>query len=182
MFMYVEKSTKVIIVSIVAVVIILTSGCLIAFHTVFHYNPDKSEFAIYTISENFQGKTVITLEGKTLTYFRGKEYTAGERSGIEKTTELTDGEVREVFRYIVKKKMYFLIIRDFNKIIIVKWKESQNDELMLSAPPTNYYIIVKYNNMEKTLGGYEARRYSKMADMLKYMKQLAEDKLRPLTY
>ena len=183
MFMYIEKSTKIIIVSIAAVVIILAAGCLIAFHAIFHYNLDKSEFAITTIRENFLDKTIITLEGKTLTYSsRRKYYTGTDNRSIEKTVELTDEEVREVFKYIVKRKMYFLTIRNFNKNINVKWKELQNEEFMLSEPPTDYYITVKFDNMERTLGGYQARSYNKMRDMLRYMTQLAKDKLGPLTY
>ncbi len=182
MLAYTDKKTKIMVISIFLVIFIIILSCLISFHAVFHYTPGKTEFSVVTSRENFLDKSSVALSGNLLTYSSSKKYTTdGIKRGTEKSIELTDAEVREVFRYIIKNKMYFLIIRKFDKHINVMWEELV-DDMNISELPTDYFITVRYNDFEKKLGGTAAIGYWKMSDMITYMNGLAEDKLGSLSY
>ncbi|MDX1359569.1 MAG: hypothetical protein R3232_12115 [Clostridia bacterium] len=175
MFRYAEKSTKIAVIAVTAAVIVIAAGCFIAFHTVFRYNPEKTVFEISLVRENFLERSEIKIEGKELSYHGAQTHSQSTGSGVSKFKKLTDEEVREIFKYVVKKKMVFLDPRKFNQPLINLKSKNDGAEEEISEPPTDYLITIKYNNMEKTLGGEAARRYYKTSDLFRYFNNLAEE-------
>ena len=179
MFRFTEKRTKIIIFAIAATILVLAAGCFIAFHSIFHYNPDKTELEITAIRKNFLERSEIKLDGNKLSYHGGEIYSDGTGSGISKFVNLSDAEVREVFRYVVKEKMLFLALRDFSKAISYNLSESKKTGEEIAEPLTDYLIIVKYNKMEKLIGGENAVSYYKISDLYYYLNDLAEEQFGP---
>ena len=114
-FRYVEKSTKIAVIAIIAAVIIIIAGCFITFHTVFHFNPEKTDFEISLVRENFLERSEIKLDGNEFSYHGAQTHSQSTGSGVSKFKKLTDEEIREIFKYVVKKKMVFLDSRKFIK-------------------------------------------------------------------
>lgn len=169
MELYIEKRTKIIIILVFVIVIIVT-GLFTAFHTIFRYKPQKTELYISATRENFLDYEKISIDENKLIVATAQ---SGDNvsSGVTKTVLLSDDEVKSIFRFVVKKNRFFLLTRGYDNPDYIELTGS--GEWDIREPPTNYIITVKFNDMERTIGGKIGIGYSKIMDFYHYMVSIA---------
>lgn len=147
MFRYLATWKKILIISLVCVFVIFTIG----YNLIFLYRPEKIPFVVSAIEKKGDYEESISFfsNGNKIIYTNSKL----ESEGVFYQADMKEKHLRQTFRVVVRN--YFFFLRPnytAGKIEkIYKNKCRRNPELEFDS--TEYYVRVRYANIERKIGG-----------------------------